>query len=236
MFYSCVLALNLLTSDVALEQRIFAVLSIFEFNELMGKFARFGKAFVASRFIRKGMPSSAMRPLTKGLRFHGCIASAGWLQNDYEFLSISEVESIRESAVDEVQLCPPVGLLFFQDILPQKTGRELKVDMKIDTINRPVDFRVENLPSTIRLDRWNECTVRATNVSKDEILKKPKDYSFVTLKINGSYSVGVVKTNERETLKPGETLSQTVRFWVTRSYDPGDRVRLEWYFFSNRLD
>jgi hypothetical protein len=231
MFYSCALALNLLSSDVVLEQRIFAFLSIFEINESMGRFARFSKAFVASRFIRKGMPTSEMYPLTKGLRFRWMYGSIGFCAG-YDFLTISTVES----EVTDVQFCPPVGLLFFQDLFPQKTGRELKIESKIDTINRPVAFRVVNFPATVREDRWYECTVIATNVSPDEILKKPKDYSFITLKINGSNAGAVVRTNERGTLKPGETLTQTIRFRVTDAFAPSNPVRLEWYFFSNRLD
>jgi hypothetical protein len=229
MIYSCALALNLLSSDVVLEQRIFAALSIFEINEPLGKLARFGKAYVASRFIHKGMSSTAEGLLLRGLRLRAFYGSMGFTAV-YDFLTISTVES----TVTDVELWYPDGLLFLQDLFPQKTGRERKIESRIDTIRRPVAFRVVNLPATVREDRWYECTVIATNVSPDEVLKKPKDYSFITLKINGSSAV--VRTNERGTLKPGETLTQTIRFRVTDTFVLTDPVRLEWYFFSNRLD
>jgi hypothetical protein len=94
MVYSCVLAMGLLRPDVVVEQGIFAGLSALEINEPMTEIAKFGKAYVAWCFIRKGMTDEEWFPLTTGLNRTGVWCSWSSFRS-FEYLRAYDDLTVR---------------------------------------------------------------------------------------------------------------------------------------------
>jgi hypothetical protein len=111
-----------------------------------------------------------------------------------------------------------------------ETDRDLPVKLAFDPAGYPVTLRVEGLPKSLREYRLYECTISATNTSKIDLRIKPGEW--FAMDRAGFWIFG--QWDKRESLKPGETVSQTVRFY----YSAGAQreVTLRWKFTPGGWD
>jgi hypothetical protein len=102
----------------------------------------------------------------------------------------------------------------FLSLLPNR-DREVKMDVSCDTADQPVALQVKGIPETLRERQLVECTLSLTNQSDKELAIEPGKWFAHDEKKNGgirlmAYSV----VDRRVALKPGETVSQAIRFYI----------------------
>jgi hypothetical protein len=105
---------------------------------------------------------------------------------------------------------------------------QLKVSL--DHKNGPIRFRVAGLPESLPESEMCECTVSATNISKQSV-SLPSDWFFPktdaeSLMLNRSTGDAV------KSIQPGQTVSQTI---VLRLVGDQDRVHLRWSLEKSRV-
>jgi hypothetical protein len=99
----------------------------------------------------------------------------------------------------------------FQSLFPSVDG-ELKVKLSYDTAEQPVRLQVKGLPDPLREQRMVECTLSATNTSKNDLAISDK--WFILAFQNAGYLMMYGPSDKRPVLKPGETISQVVRLII----------------------
>ncbi len=100
----------------------------------------------------------------------------------------------------------------FKSLFPE-TDKELHVTSSFDTVGQPVKLCVEGLPEQIREHRMLECTISATNTSNHDIAIEPGRWASVTFGSGGT-AWSFTGKDKRAALKPGQTISHTLRFYL----------------------
>jgi hypothetical protein len=116
-----------------------------------------------------------------------------------------------------------------QSLFPE-TDRELPVKLAFDPAGHPVTLRVEGLPKSLREERLYECTISATNTSKIDLRIRPGEWFHM----DGACFMTFAPGTDREVLKPGETVSQAVRFYYSAGAE--GEVTLRWKFTPGGRD
>jgi hypothetical protein len=109
--------------------------------------------------------------------------------------------------------------------LPDK-DRDLRVKASFDAAGQPVKLHVEGLPARLRDYQMCECTVSATSRSQEDIAIKPGHWFDLRTEKAG-YHLTWQPPDKRTILKPGETVSQTVRLYL---HGDDEKVTLQWVF------
>jgi hypothetical protein len=100
----------------------------------------------------------------------------------------------------------------FQSLFPDME-RSLNVKVVYDNADQPVTVQAEGLPESLREHQLVECTLSATNTSKDAIPLKPGKWFKVEID-NAGYFLTFRTVENRNSLEPGETVAQGIRFFV----------------------
>lgn len=115
----------------------------------------------------------------------------------------------------------------FQSLFPSTT-REVTVRVSYDTANQPVTLEVKDLPKLLRVYQLIECTITATNTTENNLALNPDGWFALESK-HGGY-VMTCKRSDRQTLKPKESISQSVQLVVT---EPEHDFDVQWKFVPN---
>jgi hypothetical protein len=113
----------------------------------------------------------------------------------------------------------------FQSIFPS-TEKEVKVKLAYHSANEPIKLQVKGLPETLRERQMVECTLTATNTSEREIKIKPGEWFQFEID-KGGYYMSYGPPEKRDSLKPGEIVSQTIRLYV---HGAEKDVTMHWKF------
>ena len=119
----------------------------------------------------------------------------------------------------------------FQSLFPN-VDRDLNVKLTYDTANQPVRLEARGLPTSFREHQMVECTVSATNTSKQDLAIKPGEWLALEIEKAG-YFMNYGPPDERTVLKPAETVSQAVCLYVVGGEGEKD-VTLHWKFVPSR--
>jgi hypothetical protein len=111
----------------------------------------------------------------------------------------------------------------FQSLFPA-TDRTVRVQVAYDTAGQPVKLQVTGLPESMREYQMYEGKISATNTSEHELAIEPGKWFDFEIDKAGSFMTYRLP-DRRNVIKPGETVTQTVRFFLDAA-EEGATVRL----------
>ncbi len=100
----------------------------------------------------------------------------------------------------------------FQRIFPDKR-RDLCVKLNCDSGECPISLQLKGLPESLREYQMYECTISATNTGKHDLAIKPGEWFALDFHKAGAFR-WYQQSDKRDVLKPGETISQTIRVYL----------------------
>jgi hypothetical protein len=114
----------------------------------------------------------------------------------------------------------------FQSLFPD-TDRIFRRKLTYDTGGHPVKLELKGLPEILREYQMYECTISATNTSKEELVV-PGEWFHLEIDKAGSLRL-YDRLGGPNALKPGETISSTVRLVLEEPARPEVTFLLEFW-------
>ena len=117
----------------------------------------------------------------------------------------------------------------FRSLFPN-TERELQVKLAYDTANPKVTLKAKGIPQSLRERQMVECTLSATNASKENLAIGSGEWFTLDIE-KGGYFMTFGPPVNRALLKPGESISQLVRLFVEADEK---EVTIRWRFVPDQ--
>jgi hypothetical protein len=113
----------------------------------------------------------------------------------------------------------------FRSIFPD-IDRDRRLELTYDTGGLPVKLRIDGLPKVLKQYQMYQCTVSATNTSKQEV--RIASWPFYFEIDDDGFPLIPDRQELRDVIKPGETITETVSFLV-QGDEPEITIRLEFW-------